>query len=129
MRRARRKATQTGPAGSAKRTALDIYLSARSAGTPVTEAEAQWMVRQAEHVARLVGEHASVHGRPKGRLLLCFLLPPLAVRSYGFGQVLLVTLLTLLLWAPGVIAAWKLNEYQAWGLIPDYLDTIEYPDD
>ena len=95
----------------------------------MTEGEAQWMVRQAEQVARLVGEHMSVHGRPKGRELLCFLLPPLAVYPYGFGRVALVALLTLLLWVPGVIAAWKINDYQAWGLIPRYLDTLEYPDD
>jgi len=40
-----------------------------------------------------------------GRTLLCIFLPPLAVLDKGCGPVLLVTLLTIVGWVPGVIAA------------------------
>lgn len=40
-----------------------------------------------------------------GRALLCILLPPLAVLDKGCGSILLVTLLTLAGWVPGVLAA------------------------
>lgn len=40
-----------------------------------------------------------------GRVLLCILLPPLAVLDKGCGTVLLVALLTLFGWVPGAIAA------------------------
>lgn len=40
-----------------------------------------------------------------GRVLLCILLPPLAVLDKGCGSILIVTLLTLIGWLPGVIAA------------------------
>jgi len=40
-----------------------------------------------------------------GRALLCILLPPLAVLDKGCGTILIVTLLTLVGWVPGVIAA------------------------
>ena len=39
------------------------------------------------------------------RALICILFPPLAVIGYGCGSVLLVFLLTLAGWFPGVIAA------------------------
>lgn len=39
------------------------------------------------------------------RVLLCILLPPLAVIDYGCGSIVIVTLLTLVGWVPGVIAA------------------------
>jgi len=39
------------------------------------------------------------------RALVCILLPPLAVLDKGCGSILLVTLLWLLGWIPGVIAA------------------------
>lgn len=39
------------------------------------------------------------------RVLLCILLPPLAVLDQGCGSILLVTLLTLAGWVPGVLAA------------------------
>ncbi len=39
------------------------------------------------------------------RVLLCILLPPLAVLDYGCGSVVIVTLLTLVGWVPGLIAA------------------------
>lgn len=39
------------------------------------------------------------------RALICILFPPLAVIDYGCGSVLLVFLLTLAGWIPGVIAA------------------------
>lgn len=53
---------------------------------------------------------ASSNGLPKKsngffRWLFCLLLPPLAVIDQGFKRFLLVTLLTLLGWIPGVIAA------------------------
>jgi len=39
------------------------------------------------------------------RVLICILFPPLAVVDYGCGSVLIVFLLTLCGWVPGVIAA------------------------
>ena len=39
------------------------------------------------------------------RVLLCILLPPLAVLDYGCGSVVLVTLLTCAGWVPGALAA------------------------
>lgn len=39
------------------------------------------------------------------RALLCIFLPPLAVLDQGCGAILLVTLLTLVGWVPGVLAA------------------------
>lgn len=40
-----------------------------------------------------------------GRALLCIIFPPLAVLDTKLGTILLVTLLTLCGWVPGVIAA------------------------
>ena len=40
-----------------------------------------------------------------GRVLLCVLLPPLAVLDKGCGTVGIVTLLTICGWVPGAIAA------------------------
>jgi uncharacterized membrane protein YqaE (UPF0057 family) len=40
-----------------------------------------------------------------GRALVCIILPPLAVIDKGCGSILIVTLLTLVGWVPGVIAA------------------------
>lgn len=39
------------------------------------------------------------------RALLCIFLPPLAVLDQGCGAILLVCLLTLAGWVPGVLAA------------------------
>ncbi len=39
------------------------------------------------------------------RALLCIIFPPLAVLDRGCGSVLLVALLTLFGWVPGVLAA------------------------
>ena len=39
------------------------------------------------------------------RAILCILLPPLAVIDKGCGSILIVTLLTLAGWVPGVLAA------------------------
>jgi len=39
------------------------------------------------------------------RAILCILLPPLAVLDKGCGSILLVGVLTLVGWLPGVIAA------------------------
>lgn len=39
------------------------------------------------------------------RVLVCILFPPLAVLDYGCGSILIVFLLTLAGWVPGVIAA------------------------
>jgi len=44
-----------------------------------------------------------------GRTLLCILFPPLAVIDRGCGSLLLVTLLTLAGWVPGVIGALVIN--------------------
>jgi uncharacterized membrane protein YqaE (UPF0057 family) len=49
--------------------------------------------------------------KPKGnsmsclRVLLCIIFPPLAVIDKGCGSILIVTILTLLGWIPGVIGA------------------------
>jgi uncharacterized membrane protein YqaE (UPF0057 family) len=40
-----------------------------------------------------------------GRAILCIVLPPLAVFDRGCGSILIVALLTLIGWVPGVIAA------------------------
>lgn len=40
-----------------------------------------------------------------GRVILSILFPPLAVYDQGCGSVLIVLLLTLVGWVPGVIAA------------------------
>lgn len=40
-----------------------------------------------------------------GRALLCLILPPLAVLDKGCGSVVLVAVLTIAGWVPGVIAA------------------------
>jgi uncharacterized membrane protein YqaE (UPF0057 family) len=39
------------------------------------------------------------------RVLLCIIFPPLAVLDKGCGSILITTLLTLVGWVPGVIAA------------------------
>jgi uncharacterized membrane protein YqaE (UPF0057 family) len=44
-----------------------------------------------------------------GRTLLCIILPPLAVMDKGCGSVVLVVLLTLAGWVPGVIGALVIN--------------------
>jgi uncharacterized membrane protein YqaE (UPF0057 family) len=43
------------------------------------------------------------------KVLLCILFPPLAVLDKGCGSVLIVFLLTLAGWVPGVIAALIIN--------------------
>ena len=40
-----------------------------------------------------------------GRVILAIFFPPLAVLGYGCGSILIVFLLTLAGWIPGVIAA------------------------
>jgi uncharacterized membrane protein YqaE (UPF0057 family) len=40
-----------------------------------------------------------------GRVILCIILPPLAVIDKGCGSIVIVTLLTLLGWVPGVLGA------------------------
>ena len=40
-----------------------------------------------------------------GRVLLCLILPPLAVLDKGCGTIVLVAVLTLFGWVPGAIAA------------------------
>lgn len=43
------------------------------------------------------------------RAILCIILPPLAVLDKGCGAILLVTILTIIGWVPGVIAAIVFN--------------------
>ena len=43
------------------------------------------------------------------RVLLCIVFPPLAVIDKGCGSIVIVTLLTLLGWVPGVIGALVIN--------------------
>jgi uncharacterized membrane protein YqaE (UPF0057 family) len=40
-----------------------------------------------------------------GRVVLCVILPPLAVLDKGCGSIAIVTLLTILGWVPGIIGA------------------------
>jgi len=44
-----------------------------------------------------------------GRAVLCILLPPLAVLDKGCGSIVLVTLLTIAGWGPGVSGALVIN--------------------
>ena len=44
-----------------------------------------------------------------GRTLLCIILPPLAVLDKGCGSIVLISLLTLAGWVPGVIGALVIN--------------------
>lgn len=39
------------------------------------------------------------------RVLLCIVFPPLAVYDQGCGSIIIVFLLTLVAWVPGVLAA------------------------
>lgn len=43
------------------------------------------------------------------RVLVCIILPPLAVLDKGCGSVVIVALLTLAGWVPGVIGALVIN--------------------
>ena len=43
------------------------------------------------------------------RVLLCVFFPPLAVLDKGCGSIIIVTLLTLIGWVPGVIGALVIN--------------------
>jgi len=43
------------------------------------------------------------------RVLVCIVLPPAAVLDKGCGSILLVTILWLIGWVPGVIAALIIN--------------------
>jgi uncharacterized membrane protein YqaE (UPF0057 family) len=49
-----------------------------------------------------------------GRALVCIFLPPLAVIDKGCGSLLLVTLLWLCGWIPGVIAAMIMCKERDW---------------
>lgn len=46
------------------------------------------------------------------RVLLCVIFPPLAVIDKGCGSILITTILTLIGWVPGVIAALIINTRQ-----------------
>ena len=43
------------------------------------------------------------------RVLVCIIFPPLAVLDKGCGSILITTILTLVGWVPGVIAALFIN--------------------
>ena len=43
------------------------------------------------------------------RVLVCIIFPPLAVIDKGCGSIVITTLLTLVGWVPGVIAALVIN--------------------
>jgi uncharacterized membrane protein YqaE (UPF0057 family) len=43
------------------------------------------------------------------RVLICIIFPPLAVLDKGCGSILIVTILTLIGWVPGVIGALIIN--------------------
>lgn len=43
------------------------------------------------------------------RVLVCLIFPPLAVIDKGCGSILITTILTLIGWVPGVIAALVIN--------------------
>lgn len=44
-----------------------------------------------------------------GRVIVCLIFPPLAVIDKGCGSILITTILTLIGWVPGVIAALVIN--------------------
>lgn len=44
------------------------------------------------------------------RVLLCIIFPPLAVIDKGCGSIVLVTLLTIIGWVPGVLCAVIMNQ-------------------
>lgn len=46
------------------------------------------------------------------RVILCIIFPPLAVLDKGCGSVLLVTILTIIFWLPGVLAALIISSQQ-----------------
>ena len=56
-------------------------------------------------LARQATEHSEYAPMSLGRVLLCILLPPLAILDKGCGSILIVTILTLLGWIPGCLAA------------------------
>ncbi len=43
------------------------------------------------------------------RVLVCIIFPPLAVLDKGCGAIVITTILTLIGWVPGVIAALVIN--------------------
>ncbi|MFC2055604.1 YqaE/Pmp3 family membrane protein [Chloroflexota bacterium] len=43
------------------------------------------------------------------RVLVCIIFPPLAVIDKGCGSIVITTILTLIGWVPGVIAALVIN--------------------
>jgi uncharacterized membrane protein YqaE (UPF0057 family) len=43
------------------------------------------------------------------RVLVCIIFPPLAVIDKGCGSIILVSILTIIGWVPGVIAALIIN--------------------
>lgn len=47
------------------------------------------------------------------RVLLCVIFPPLAVIDKGCGSILITTILTIIGWVPGVIAALIINNRNA----------------
>ena len=44
-----------------------------------------------------------------GRVIVCIIFPPLAVIDKGCGSILITTILTIIGWVPGVIAALVIN--------------------
>jgi uncharacterized membrane protein YqaE (UPF0057 family) len=46
------------------------------------------------------------------RVIICIIFPPLAVLDKGCGAILITTILTLIGWVPGVIAAIIFNHEQ-----------------
>lgn len=44
-----------------------------------------------------------------GRVILCVIFPPLAVLDRGCGTILLITVLTIVGWVPGVLGALIVN--------------------
>ncbi len=44
-----------------------------------------------------------------GKLILAFVLPPLAVLDCGLVAIVVTTILTILFWIPGIIAAFVFN--------------------
>jgi len=45
-----------------------------------------------------------------GKVILCIIFPPLAVLDKGCGSILLVTILTMAGWIPGIIGALIINK-------------------
>ena len=59
------------------------------------------------------------------RVILCIIFPPLAVLDKGCGSIAITTILTIIGWVPGVIAALIINTREVHTLVPSYSVIVE----